>query len=67
MGTQRSAKVVDVRANGGVHQVSLATGEVLEVARPYDVPRVGEVVLVLVSTTLRFRGKTVPVQSSTSA
>ncbi len=67
MGTQRSVRVVDVRASGGVHQLSLATGEVLEVARPYEVPRVGETVLVVVSTTIRFRGKTVPVQSSTAA
>lgn len=67
MSSQRSARVVDVRANGGVHQVSLATGEVLEVARPYEVPRPGETVLVVVSTTIKFRGKTVPVQGSSAA
>lgn len=67
MGTQRSAKVVGVRAAGAVHQVSLSTGEVLEVARPYDVPRVGETVLVIVSTSLRFQGKTVPVHGSSTS
>lgn len=64
MGTQKSAKVLSVQAAGGVHRVTLSTGEVLEVARPYDVPRVGETILVIVSTSLRFRGTTVPVQGS---